>query len=56
MLSSKLLLFCHFSLVYNFLNVEGERKLVIIFVFDFSALESTNSTILTLPLRCTGIK
>jgi len=55
MLSSKLLLFAYFTLVYNFLTVEGERKLVIIFVFYFSALESTNFTTLTLPLLCTEI-
>ena len=56
MLSSKLLLFCHFSLVYNFLTVERERKLVIIFVFDFSALENTKFTTLTLLIPCMGIK
>ena len=55
MLSSKLLLFAHFSQICNLLTVEGEKQHVIIFVFYFSVLESTNFIILPLPFRCTGI-
>lgn len=43
MLSSKLLPFVHFLLICNFLTVEGERKLKIIFVVYVVLLKLQNS-------------
>jgi len=43
MLSRKLLLFAHFSLVCDFLIVNGGKKLVVIFIFTVVLLTVQNS-------------
>jgi hypothetical protein len=43
MLSRKLLLFAHFSLVSNFLTVDGGKKFVVIFVFTVVLLIVQNA-------------